>query len=363
LGEQAETAVAVGRAFLFTTAATGFNDYSIDSNFIYTPSVANPLMREVRHGVSIMGYAYSGDAGGTWTYKGKLAPPTGWSALWGDPSMATDQAQKNVMYYVQMSVTNESWDAMTGGANTTTLSPGHDMVDGFCIARSTDGGQTFPEIRCRQVRPAPHSVDRTAVTVGGDGRVYVALTLRSDPNTVVGSTVLRSTTDWGTFEELPQPARLSLTEPWLVTDPDGFVWYGARRGTGLAGETLSIQRWNGMAWDSSFDLATACSFTLARRDVRLAPFLEFRNAHSYSFDIGRDTGSPDIAPRRSLRGVMQLARFDGSTYLQYVELLLPSLICYKPRAWSTEGDPGQQFMPIMNFQETGLQYVPRWSSA
>lgn len=118
-----------------------------------------------------------------------------------------------------------------------------------------------------------------------------------------------------------------------------------------------------MAWDSSFDLAQVCSFTLARRDLRLAPFLEFRNAHSYSFDIGRDTGSPDIAPRRSLRGVMQLVRGDGTTYLQYVELLLPSLICYKPRAWSTEADSGQQFMPIMNFVETGLQYVPRWSSA
>lgn len=366
LGEQAETAVAVGQALFFTTAATGFNDYTIDANVSYSPSVNDPQLRTVRRGVSIMGWAYSGDAGGTWTYEGKLAPPAGWAALWGDPSMATDRAQANVIYYVQMGATHEAWDAVTGGANETPLSPGRDMVDGFCIARSSDGGQTFSQPRCRRVRSVPASVDRTAVTVGGDGRVYVALTLRSDPTTPSGTVVFRSTTDWGTFEELPLPDRLAITEPWLVTDPDGSVWFGARRGTGLPGETLSIQRWNGVAWDVSIDLATLCGFTLSRRDPRIGFFESFRNAHSYLFDVGRDAGNVvmGIAPRRSLRGVMQLARpSDGSLYLQFVELLLPSLTCFKPRTWSTELDAGQQFMPTLNYRETNFQPVARWMAA
>lgn len=297
----------LARSFPFQTLVAVYNDFSLDNDFIYTPSANDPQNRQVRRGVSIMGWSYSLDVGKTWTYQGKIHPPTGWSAIWGDPSIAVDPNNRNIVYYAQMGATTTSWDAVTGGANITDLSPGRDMVDGFCIARSTNGGIDFSEVVCKKVGNGPATVDRTAVTVDGLGRVYVALN-RVAGGVQTGTAVFRSEmANWKQFAPLPDPSISSLSEPHLTTDTDGDVWFGSRDNRGEIGGDVSIMRFrqNAVSWDHFIHAASTCFLSLGDRDPPYAgQSRKLRNGHTYSFAVGLEEQRPDIGaglpPRRKV---------------------------------------------------------------
>ena len=149
---QSETATVSGSAFLFPILVTGFNDYSIST--ISPPEFDFTVMPFIiRRGASEMGWSTSGDVNATWQYNGKLRPPTatpgqnnGWSYIGSDPSMAVDPTSTNLVYYVHLGVSDATWNAIPGGADTVlyTLFYGEgEPIDGLCVAQSTDGGLTF----------------------------------------------------------------------------------------------------------------------------------------------------------------------------------------------------------------------------
>lgn len=371
-GEQAEVALARGSYKFGPTLVAVFNDFSLDSDFLYSPSAADSQSRQVRRGVSVMGRSVSLDVGLTWTYRGKLHPPVGWSAIWGDPSVAADPNSENIVYYVQMAVSDDAWNAATGGGDVTSLSPGRDMVDGFCIARSIDGGVSFLDMECRRVGTGPATVDRTAVTVDGFGRVYVALNTRASGGPVTNTIIFRSGTDWRQLSALPPPARASISEPWLVTDPDGDVWFGARDNGGAIGGDVSVMRWlkSGSYWDHVMSVASNCFVSLGERDplYALGSGRKLRNAHTFSFAAGLEEQRPTTGegppPRRKvLRVALQLQRTDGRTFLVFRQFVVGSTVCLTGAGggtgWSTEGDSGSQFSPTMSYRALAGNF-PGW---
>lgn len=363
-GEQAEVALTSGLWNAAPTLVAVFNDFSLDEYFAYSPSPADPQARRVLRGVSIMGWSYSLNLGLTWTYQGKLRPPNGWSALWGDPSLATDPNNRSVVYYAQMAVSDSAWDIATGGAAWTTLSPGRDMVDSFCVFRSTNGGVDFPEMSCMRVGTSPSSVDRTAVTVDGLGRVYVAMN-RTNGVTQTGTVVFRSDiASWAAFAPLPVVARQSLSEPWLTTDPDGDVWFGSRDNRGGAGGDVSVMRFtrSGTDWDHVMSIASNCFVALGRRDpiYAIGSGRTLRNAHTFSFAVGLEEQRPPVdgtppTRRKVLRAALQLERNDGSNFLLFRQFVVGSTVCYtgfgNGAGWSTFADPGSQFAPTLSYAE------------
>src|SRR5690349_16814075 len=90
-GEQSETAVAVTRAASGVGIVVAFNDFAIDDAFPGGPEYSLPNGGQDflgRRGMSLMGWSASVDEGRTYTYRGKVRPPKGWAAIWGDPSIA-----------------------------------------------------------------------------------------------------------------------------------------------------------------------------------------------------------------------------------------------------------------------------------
>lgn len=347
-GEQAEISLTAGEAFLFHTVVAGFNDFSIDSHFHYFPSVANPQNRQVTRPVSLMGWSLSADTGGSWEYKGKIMPPKGWSAIWGDPSVATDPASSSVIYYAQIAVSDAAWQAAYGTTNTTSGSPGADAADGFCIARSTDGGASFPDVSCKSWARRPQQADRTALIVDGRGRVWVAQNITQN-NAAIDSVVFHSNATWNDFTMAPHPPRAGDSEPWLVRDSRGDIWFSAREGTGVG-----LQHWNGAAWDEAFDVAGQCRLTLPARDPLLGTGQALRLAHSYSLEIG-----PNESGVFSVRAVVAQRRTDQRQFLQAIEINSNNPgRCIVPSTWSTIDDDGQQFEPSLSFQSRAGQ--PWW---
>lgn len=344
-GEQAEVAVAAGATFILPTLVAGFNDFSVDSHFSYSPSLANPQTRTVTRPVSVMGWSHSLDVGGSWQYDGKLQPPPGWSAIWGDPAIAVDAASPNVVYYAQLGVSDTAWNIAFGNVNTTSGSPGM-AADGFCVARSTDGGVSFSTPSCvswalgtRRTRQ-PNRSDRTAIAVDGNGDVWVAQNLVVN-NAAVDSVVFRSQGPWNNFVQMPHPQESVESEPWLVTDPHGEIWFSA-----VAGFDVHVQHWNPNAstWDQSFLVGQFCGLTLAVRDVALPSGTTLRNAHSYSLWVGESEQGTF-----ALRAVLQLRRPDARDFLQAIQIT-PNSTCLVPPEWSTADRDGQQFEASLSYR-------------
>ncbi|MCA9599071.1 MAG: hypothetical protein KC776_37430 [Myxococcales bacterium] len=115
-----------------------------------------------------------------------------WAMIFGDPSMAVDETRPFFVYAVQMGSSDASYDLAPDPG----LPNVHFAFDGFCIARAADGGYSFgagpypnPPIivpnraYCQRVTaPSPPGtdtnpnvgIDKTAVTVDWQGRVWVA---------------------------------------------------------------------------------------------------------------------------------------------------------------------------------------------
>ena len=49
-----------------------------------------------------MGFSVSTDGGRTFTYGGRVAPPPGWSIIWGDPSIGKVNFDDLNVYYAQL---------------------------------------------------------------------------------------------------------------------------------------------------------------------------------------------------------------------------------------------------------------------
>lgn len=120
-------------------------NYEDDTNVTYSPPPATgTAARSIRRGASIMGWNYSTGPYGSFNTPGRIAPPTGWSVLWGDPGLGQLPFTDDV-FMTSLAVPDSKFPA-SGSINgsiakdpTTGFSP----IGGGCVARSTDDGQTF----------------------------------------------------------------------------------------------------------------------------------------------------------------------------------------------------------------------------
>lgn len=123
----------------------------------------------------------------------KVCTQEPWAGIAGDPSMAVDPTNPYLVYAVQLGVSDASYNMAKDPLAPNVLF----AIDGFCIARSANAGETFgagdvsgdfPYLAggrayCQRVTPA-HApvtktttnvgVDKTAVAVDWRGRVWVA---------------------------------------------------------------------------------------------------------------------------------------------------------------------------------------------
>ncbi len=348
---QSETATVSGSAFLFPILVTGFNDYSIST--ISPPEFDFTVMPFIiRRGASEMGWSTSGDVNATWQYNGKLRPPTatpgqnnGWSYIGSDPSMAVDPTSTNLVYYVHLGVSDATWNAISGGADTVlyTLFYGEgEPIDGLCVAQSTDGGLTFATPACfappsDSTPPDPEGerYDRTGVTVDGMGRVYITTRdVSAQQDTTTRLRVFAQTTigHLMTFTDI-SPASAFFPEgvfqPRLRTDGNGDVWLAALvegNGNGvLLSKHAATDPLTSSAWTATINASTACSgppgspLTEPDNPSPIANTL-LREEHSYDFDVGVDENDVPVVGL-----AFQLQRGDGTRYIQGGRLTTPIL--------------------------------------
>lgn len=180
--EQNETAV-VGAFNLSAQPqiVIAYNDYSETPGKLSFS--ADKKTRTISKGVSVSGWSTSKQNTNLnqFEYKGKLTPPSGWAALWGDPGLAVDESNKARVYYSTLALTESTWNLKTNNSQSITDSPGP-WLDGFCVARSDDGGSSFAaaDTKCFQLPNlsdpnATVPMDHTQVAVDQNGCVWVAV--------------------------------------------------------------------------------------------------------------------------------------------------------------------------------------------
>lgn len=253
------------------------------------------------------------------------------------------------MYYVNMGVSNSAWNAATGGADTTVQSPGG-MVDGFCIARSTDGGISFGPAHCIQVSSTGGGVDRTAATVDGQGRLWVAIIDTQTINYFVRLYRAESSSQYFGMTEVTPPLP-GFNEPRLLTDMNGDVWLGTR-----AGSAVFVQQYliGSSTWTNTANIAAACGVTVAGDNAVIGTGQPIRNGHSYDFAVGLNNSN-----QYALRTVFQVAGEDTRRHLRVGEVNTASGgACSAPTAWSTLSDAGQQFQPSISY--ASRDGAPTW---
>lgn len=361
--EHAETAVAVARSGAAPSIVVSFNDYTIDPKFEGGPELTmidDGERLTARRGLSLMGYSTSLDGGRTFEYRGKVRPPPGWSAIWGDPSVAVDPNQPSIVFMANLAMSDASWNNGSSGADSL-LDP-QTYSDGVCVARSTDGGITFPEIACVE-RPIEAQgechpgqsvcVDHTAVGVGGDGRLYLAAQMfHQDGNK--GSLIhlwrAPSREQWSALASAdPQPPSAMDFEPTIVTAPNGDVWIAgvtrfAPHDVGVNQQHPGRDDWGSSGYVLGNAGVTDSTGAIKER-VQTAPGTMFRIGRTFAIAVGERDGRPDI------RLVYSAKRADGSFFLGAIhcaEDLADDRTCIREPAWETAALPGQQFMPSMS---------------
>jgi hypothetical protein len=138
----------------------GFITYDASGNSTWYP------------GASVMGYSVSTDGGGSFSYPPlptKLRPPNygqpgGWDLLRGDPSITSSLYDQHYVYMANLATSDAALQSVGG-----VMVNGNAPIDGACIARSTDAGQTFHQIAlgdCLAGSPGP--LGRFAAYDGSD---------------------------------------------------------------------------------------------------------------------------------------------------------------------------------------------------
>jgi len=173
-GAQSETDAATSYSGGVHRIVVAYNDETASESVIqYTPTT-----RKILRGATLMGWSYSEDFGATWKYGGKVSPPAGWAALWGDPAVTTSRSSYGVMFMSNLAMPDAKFPAagIDGGV-------GSSVMGGACIARSTNGGVNFQIFQCvANTQPIPgvpssvngHFYDGGSMAAGPQGAIYAS---------------------------------------------------------------------------------------------------------------------------------------------------------------------------------------------
>jgi hypothetical protein len=149
-----------------------------------TPSDYSDDTRTTLHNASMMTIAHrmqTASGFSAWSRQ-TIRPPTDWAVLWGDPSMV---ARGQYVFATNLAGQNATWP-QSGGVflpikQCFTPRPGcqstkgmEPYLNGACVARSSDYGQTFTLAEVDCFSDNGHFYDGSTMTASGGGQVFAA---------------------------------------------------------------------------------------------------------------------------------------------------------------------------------------------
>ena len=282
LGTQSETASASalsgGRSIFVVT----YNDDTDDGKIKYT---AND--RVVYPGASMLGWSYSTDRGKTWTYGGKVKPPSGIAALWGDPAIVLSRANYSRVYISSLAIDASKIPA---AGHHGWLDDG--SITGACIARSDDGGIHFAIHSCVTADNDFYDGSALASASGSDQRIFAAFV--DVPKDRID--VWASPDGLAPFKRIadPYPGKKMKSHPRMAYDQStGALLIAAIADDGF----VYMNRLVGNSWQTpvlASNATTRIDITVGSQTIRMA--------YGFSFDVGapsqiecEDVGVPSQA--------------------------------------------------------------------
>ena len=317
--------------------------------------------RLVHRGASEVGWSYSTDGGGTWTYGGTVKPPTGWAAIWSDPAITRVETNHQDVFASYLAIPDSKFPVsgtISGLVN--------DFLGGACILRSSDSGKHFAIHQCVQatdVDPDGDFYDGGSMAGGPDGSIYASF-VDLDMGQIH---VWRAANANAAFVRLPPPFRSFEVDinahPRIRVDQTTGALYVLAPGIEPGGsqELLYIDRWDGSGWSGTRQASTL------RADP--SPLLSFANgtarrADEYSFDIGTTSGH--AGPFDAIRILYGWKNtITGRHHLQPAVCSKDLSGCfYGTSGWSTGLAEGDQFGPVVRFFDgTGSPLGPVWKAS
>jgi hypothetical protein len=266
VGTQSETASVSsisGGKDIFVIA---YNDDTEDGKIKYTTND-----RIVFPGASMLGWSYSLDRGKSWTYGGKVKPPAGIAALWGDPAIVVSRSNNSRVYISSLAI-DASKIPPTGHHGW--LNDG--SITGACVARSDDGGVRFAIHSCFTADNDFYDGGAMAAGWGGDQRIFAAYV--DIPKSRID--VWASPDGLAPFKRIanPFPGMTMLSHPILAYDQGTGALYVAAI---AKGGIIYMNRLLGDVWQSAVQVSyatTGVEINVGDQTIRTAP--------GFSFDVG-----------------------------------------------------------------------------
>jgi hypothetical protein len=291
---------------------------------------------------------------------GRIAPPPGFSVLWGDPAITRNRANANRIYLTQLVVPTEKFNMapanpaprriegpLAGDGLPASLCGA--FLGGACIARSNDSGRTFSLAASDCVRrttpcSAGNFYDGSDIETSSDGRVYAAY--RDVNNSKID--VYMSTTQTDGLARITMPPVGSINHPRIKWGPGGLYLLVQ---TGLS--TLQLMRYEGGASRTgSWSPPVVVTNQYNRDDVVLPVSVQYPNGRrirvgpQFAFDVGKsETGANQI------RIVFKVFENNHHHLRIYRCTTTTSFTCERVMSWETApfNANADQFMPAIAF--------------
>jgi hypothetical protein len=360
-------------------------------------------------GSSELGFSTSDDDGTTWTRRGKVRSPSSFPVISSDPAVAADPGDPSIVYISALATSAAAWAAVPVVPAGDPFTPRLARPDGFCIARSTDGGVSFPTIRCRQINPGTTNpdlgtrllADLPSLTVDGLGCPWLAIEDREEPlelNRTIA--VFRSApSDAGNCRDAEVLTRLDAlalanaalmdpeledaistkdgeSRPVLRTQANGDVWLGTEllfdstTRLGLLRRFAVDQSTPGVipGWNFASGIPRGCDDATPWLSPAQRPSVRvglgtasqiIRAAHRMDFDVGTAAdGTPDI------RVVTLQPRVGTTDEWAVFGTRLTGAGCSEPVDWNTARLGGRQIQPRIRLARPSFDLTPTdWSIA
>ena len=327
-----------------------YNDETNEQQFINYAQ----FDRTVTAGASLMGWSYSDDGGGKWTYGGKVSPPKGWAVLWGDPALATSGASYHVVFMSNLAVPSAK---MPVGGIHGYLYYGDgrsSYIGGARIAKSTDGGATFANYQCVSNKqsvpgvpdtPQGHFYDGGSMASNSAGEVFAAYV---DVATGLID-VYRSPNENGSFQPLPTPFPkfYSVSHAKLRASRDGSIYIAAQVRGGDGNYYIYMNHLVNGAWGSPVAVSYASS---------LYPGIDFGTTVQGSEltlrsgpQFGYDVGAASEGGNDAIRLLYTRMGSNGHLYLDASACSAALTNCWQVTGWNFQGGgPGGSAVDTYN---------------
>jgi hypothetical protein len=361
---QNEPAIAVSSSGSGSVVTVGYNDWTTSpshTTILYTepknlpgrgiPDARNGAGRELREGVTAMAWSFSKDGGHTFQYGGHLVPPTGWSILWGDASIAKLKIDDPNVYYAQEAGTTTAFESMWDSSRKAIVDKSPlAALNGYCVARSTDRGITFGAMACVPDEFQDGSSLAVATGAGGGREVYVSghkyhvFRLNGETMTFASNDTLPLPfAEWGSHP------RMKVFDGVLYIAADFIQVVGADLNHVIHFNRLNAAQ-SATMWMGDTVLATATG-TTSNLDGSGANIL---HAHNFAYDFGNNAVGAKV-----MRMMYQVDDPGFGTALTTIECNVDLTGCTLPLdGWSTRGQPGDEYEPSLAFDNG--HWVAMW---